>query len=86
MDELAKIEDGVTIYMNNSAKEIVIQKNAELDFEQVILFNYLGQVIKTWNKNINERNITLPVEVSTGVYIVSLETKQGTIAKKILIK
>ncbi len=86
LDEIVSIEDGVTIYMNNTAKEIVIQKTAELDFEQVILFNYLGQVIKTWNKNINERNITLPVEVSTGVYIVSLKTKQGTIAKKILIR
>ena len=40
LDEIATIDDGVTIFMNNTDKEIVLQKSAELDFIQVNLFNY----------------------------------------------
>ncbi|MCK5816253.1 MAG: T9SS type A sorting domain-containing protein, partial [Flavobacteriaceae bacterium] len=79
--------DGVTIFMNNTDKDIIIQKTAELDFEQVMMFNSLGQVIKTWDKDLDERDIALSVdEVSSGIYIINLITKQGLITKKILIE
>ena len=86
LDEIATIDDGVTIFMNNTLKEINIQKTAELDFEQVSLFNILGQQIKVWTKGLTERDIQLPVNVSTGVYIVNLQTEQGLISKKVLIE
>ena len=87
LDELAKIEDGVTIFMNNSDREIVIQKTAELDFKKVVLYNYIGQKMMEWEKGLGERDIRLPVkQLSTGVYIVNLECEQGLISKKVLIE
>ena len=87
LDEIERIEDGVTIFMNNDNKEVNIHKSAELEFKRVVLFNYIGQQIKVWDKDLEAREIKLPAErVSTGVYIVNLETEQGLISKKIIIK
>jgi hypothetical protein len=87
LKEIAVIDDGVTIFMNNSIKEIVVQKTAELDFKQITLFNYLGQSIRTWNKGMQERYINLPTgQVSTGAYILKIDTEQGVISKKLIIE
>lgn len=86
ISEFSKIEEGVNVFMNNANKKIVIQKISELDFVQVSLFNSIGQVLKTWNTGLDDRNISLPIEVSSGVYIVRLKTKQGLFSKKILIE
>ena len=87
MKEIATIDDGVTIFMNNSLNEIVVQKTAELEFKQITLFNYIGQSIRTWNKGMQERYINLPAgQVSTGVYILKIDTEQGVISKKLIIE
>ena len=66
--------------------KINIHKTSELDFEKVILFNALGQQMKVWKKGLTERDIQLPVNVSTGVYIINIRTKQGMFSKKVLIE
>ena len=87
LEEIATISDGVTIFMNNSINEIVVQKNAELDFKQITLFNYIGQTMNTWNKGMEERYFSLAAgQVSTGVYILKIDTEQGVISKKLIIK
>jgi hypothetical protein len=87
VDEVSVVEDGVTIFMNNTLREINIQKTTELDFEQVILFNTLGQQIKVWKKDLDEREIKLAVnKLLTGIYIVKIETKQGAVSKKLIIE
>lgn len=86
VSEFSNIEEGVHVFMNNASKEIVIQKLIEIDLVQVRLFNSLGQVLKIWNSGLNDRNISLPVAISSGIYIVSLKTKQGVFSKKIVIE
>ena len=87
LKEVGTIDDGVTIFMNNSLNEMVLQKTAELEFKQITLFNSLGQSIRTWNKGIEDRYINLPAgKVSTGVYILKIDTEQGVISKKLLIE
>lgn len=81
------INDSVTIYMNNTDKEIVIQKNTEFDFSEVTLFSYLGQVVKSWTIGSKDSVVRFPVgEIMTGVYIVNIKTDQGLASQSILIE
>jgi hypothetical protein len=48
----------------------------------------LGQQITSWDvENIDQASIELPTNtISTGAYIVKVNTENGSISKKILIK
>lgn len=77
--------DGVDIYMNNSISELQLKRNVDTEILNVILFNYYGQQVNTWSINTNERFISLPLQVASGIYIVIVETKDGKLDKKIII-
>ncbi|MCF6180613.1 choice-of-anchor D domain-containing protein [Lutibacter sp.] len=85
IDEVT-LNKGVKIYMNNSSSELNIEKIADINIQSIILYNYLGQVVNSWKSDINNRYMYLPVNTSTGVYIVQLNTLKGTITKKIIIE
>jgi hypothetical protein len=73
-----------------SSNNILTIRNTTQDntVETVSLFTTLGQTLATWNvENQTQNNITLPISnVSTGTYIVRVQTTLGTISKKIIIK
>jgi hypothetical protein len=77
--------DGVQIYMNNSISELQLNLIVDTEILNVSLFNYLGQRAKTWNINPDERTMSLPLQLASGVYIVMVETKNGKVNKKIII-
>jgi hypothetical protein len=54
----------------------------------VYLYNVVGQLVNTWDvRNENQTNIQIPMHAnSTGVYIVKIETTNGSFSKKISIK
>ncbi|MDT0554353.1 hypothetical protein RM519_13935, partial [Urechidicola sp. P050] len=55
LDEIERIDDGVLIFMDNDNDKINIHKTAELDFKKVTLFNYIGQQIRVWDRELTER-------------------------------
>jgi hypothetical protein len=77
--------DGVHIYMNNSISELQLNKIVDTEILNVSLFNYLGQQLKTWSINTDERLISLPIKITPGVYIVKVVTTTGKLNKKIII-
>ncbi|PCH51250.1 MAG: hypothetical protein COC22_05400 [Flavobacteriaceae bacterium] len=77
---------GVHIFMNNKISELQLNRFVEADIVDVSLFNYLGQEVKTWDINTDERFISLPIHIATGVYIVQINTSDGVISKKIIIE
>ncbi|REE83588.1 putative secreted protein (Por secretion system target) [Lutibacter oceani] len=81
-----KLFEGVLVYMNNNISELIINNISEREIISIQLFNYLGQVINTWQTNLEERFITLPINNSTGVYFVQINTLNGIINKKIIIE
>ena len=83
---LTSIDETVKIYVNNEQSILNIEKYAEIDVLEVTLFNYLGQSIHYWGTELDSRNIQLPVNTSTGVYIVNIKTSLGFISKKVLIE
>jgi hypothetical protein len=72
--------------MNNATSALHINNNINKEVLSVHLYNYLGQKIQTWNKNLNNETIILPIKVSTGVYIVRIDTAKGGLNQKIFIE
>jgi len=74
------------VFMNNAIAELQIKNNGTDEIRSVSLYNYLGQTMNTWNTNLNRRIISLPVKLATGVYMVQINTINGTISKRIIIE
>jgi len=72
--------------MNNASEELQIKNNGTDEIRSVMLHNNLGQIMNTWNADLNRRIISLPVKLATGVYIVQINTVNGIISKRIIIK
>jgi len=85
-DELKTVDEGFQIYFGQENSEINIKKLADIDAVQVTLMNSLGQTLKTWNQGLQERHVRLPVNLSTGVYILNLKTNKGNFTKKMMYK
>lgn len=84
-DELLLTKD-IFIYMDNPKSEVHIKNNGIATINNITLHNILGQQIKAWNIVQKSSSIQLPVDLKTGVYIVTLDTDLGTLSKKIIIE
>lgn len=84
-----ELVNGLTIVFANNTNVLTI-KNEKLDTEviSVSVFTILGQNIATYPvENQSQSNIQMPISISaTGTYIVKVQTTNGTISKKIIIR
>ena len=80
------ITEGIHIFMDNVIGELQIKNNNSEEITSIILYNYLGQIVKTWNVNLNRRTISLSINIATGVYVAKISTKNKIIVGKILIQ
>ncbi|MFD0862450.1 choice-of-anchor D domain-containing protein [Sungkyunkwania multivorans] len=79
------IAEGLKIdYINNSSI-VRIVNNSSANLKSAKLISILGQQVATWELT-QEHVIELPVQATTGAYVVTLDTDQGTITKKIIVK
>ena len=85
LEEVDLIEE-VHIFMNNNVSELQLNKIVDTEIQSVTLFNYLGQQVKTWDINTDNRFISLPIQITTGVYIAQIHTTLGILTKKIIIE
>lgn len=83
------LQKGISV-TNSQANSTINIKNQlmETTIKSVMLFNMLGQQITSWDvESIDQASIELPTNtISTGAYIVKVNTENGSISKKILIK
>ncbi|MDP2089825.1 MAG: LamG-like jellyroll fold domain-containing protein, partial [Flavobacteriaceae bacterium] len=86
LDEVS-LEEGVRVFVNNTASTLNINKIADTNITGVDLYNYLGQSIKKWNNNLDERTTLLPIyNVASGIYLVHISTENGIIVKRVYIE
>ncbi|MFZ2431443.1 MAG: LamG domain-containing protein [Lutibacter sp.] len=78
--------EGIPIFMDNTIRELQIKNINGEEITGIILYDYLGQNLKTWNANLNRRTISLPINIAAGVYFVQISTKNKKITKKIVIQ
>ena len=65
--------------INNESLTAIVQK--------VTLFNMLGQSIESWSiENATQQDLQLPLKnLSSGIYIVRIQTSNGDLSKKIIV-
>jgi len=80
------IIEGIHVYMNNAIGELQIKNNSSNEILSVALINAVGQTVKTWNSNFNIRIISLPINTATGIYLVRINTKTGSIVQKVVVE
>ncbi|MCL7754255.1 T9SS type A sorting domain-containing protein [Polaribacter sp. Z022] len=76
------------IYSDNENKQLVIQKTASIQINQVAIYSILGRKIKNWKINEQKEQLKLKIDrqLPTGIYIVKLNTDKGNSSKKIVIE
>ena len=78
---------GIKIFMNNPTSEVVIKNTESTMINKTILYNILGQTMNTWTHKNIQQEISLPINnLSTGVYIVQVETENGNLSQKIVVE
>jgi hypothetical protein len=75
-------------YENTNQVVQISNEDINVTVKKVYLYNLVGQLVNTWDvRNENQTNIQIPMSSnSTGVYIVKVETSNGSFSKKISIK
>ena len=76
----------MVIFIDNTDYELKIRKNNNVQIEEIKLYNYIGQQVEIWKNNFYKNNISLPLKMVTGVYVVQINTTKGEINKKIIIE
>jgi hypothetical protein len=79
-----KEEISLSIYPN-PAKDFVKIKAHSSDFKTVKIYNYLGILIDVIEANSDEIEINTS-DYNTGIYIIDIQTENGKITKKIIVK
>ncbi len=75
-------------YENTNQMLQITNEDKNTTINQVYLYNLVGQLVNTWDvRNENQANIQIQMNANTtGVYIVKIETTNGTISKNVSIK
>ena len=75
-------------YENTNQVLQVSNDDINVMVKNVYLYNLVGQLVSTWDvRNETQANIQIPITAnSTGVYIVKVETTNGSFSRKISIK
>ena len=83
-DDDVELKDEFTIYYDSRASEIKIIKPADSEILSVTLFNVIGQRIDSLHYSSGK--MPIPASIKAGVYIVKLNTTNGTISKRVIIE
>ena len=85
-NELTEVID--VKYENTNQVLQITNEDKNTTINQVYLYNLVGQLVNTWDvRNESQANIQIPMTANTtGVYIIKIETTNGTISKNVSIK
>jgi hypothetical protein len=87
--ENPSVSESIEVKFENSNQVVQITNEyKDVTVNQVYLYNLVGQLVNVWDvRNEKQDNIQVPIPSnSTGVYIVKVETTNGSFSKKISIK
>ena len=76
-------QNSFSVYPNPNHGEFIISSNDSEEYN-IIIYNMLGNIVKQVNGAKNETKINLS-NVSKGIYLTSIHTKNGIIVKRIIV-
>jgi len=77
------LDDKILIYYDTESSNLHIDLMVDAEVSGGMIFNFLGQKISAIDKF--SKSIVVPCHVSTGAYIIQLNTAKGVVNKKIII-
>ena len=82
------LSKNTNIYADNKNHAIVITKNGEVAINKVELFDILGKKVSIWKVKEQKETYQLAIkkQIPAGIYIVKMNTNNGTINKKVVIE
>ena len=69
--------ENIVSYIDENTSELVILNNKKQDLKSVRLYALTGQEILSKNINSNKSEIRIPVQISTGIYLININTTNG---------
>ncbi|WP_288955763.1 T9SS type A sorting domain-containing protein [uncultured Polaribacter sp.] len=80
------LENNILVFTNTN--DLIINNYSELEIDKIEVFNILGKKLNHWkiNENLKSYKLRINKELSTGVYIVKINSDKGEINKKIILK
>ncbi len=81
------LDKGFELFYNNENENIVIHNPNLIEINKIEMFNILGQSVYFSNDEDTENYTEIKVsDLSSGTYIINLNTEGGKISKKVLVK
>jgi hypothetical protein len=75
----------VMVYFDSNTSELIVLNKNNMKISDLSLYNMLGQEIKSLKLNTTS-DVSMPVSVKAGTFIVKLNTANGIINKKIILQ
>jgi len=85
-DDIENSTNRLLVYFDSEVSEIKIINRNSIQILDITIYNILGQNIKDIKNNSNAKEMSIPISVNEGVYIVQMKTESGLMNKKIIIK
>ncbi|NNF75969.1 MAG: T9SS type A sorting domain-containing protein, partial [Flavobacteriaceae bacterium] len=83
-----EVSDTINVYFSNDSESIVVVNPSNFKIESIVMFNVIGQKIysaTTINSDTSYAEYKVS-NLSTGTYILKIESELGNITKKVLIE
>ncbi len=84
--EETALSQKLIVYPSNSGSSIVVEKSVETQIDTIAVYSSVGQLIGSWSSGLDDSRIELPVNVSTGAYIVNVTSNEGTVSQKVFVE
>ncbi len=81
-----KLNNVFDVYYNNDSSNLIIRNTNLIEINSVDLFNIIGQSIYSSNEiELNDYTEIKVSNLSSGTYIINMDTAQGKLSKKVLV-
>jgi trimeric autotransporter adhesin len=85
LDTIDLEKSQIEVYFSNEKESIMVHNPYLKQIKAIEITNILGQSIFRYENKTNEKHIDLKVRnITTGIYIITLQTENGMISKKVL--
>jgi hypothetical protein len=74
------------LYPNPATSVIAIQTNTQSEIKEIIIINTYGQVCKHIRPGKNQTSMELPLDLTSGIYLVQITTDEGLYTEQLIVR